>query len=141
MPDYPDYHYIVRNVRGKTYKEDWSIDCPPYDITTCFNITGRGFVYGGYLYTDDPDINIADVIRVSVDGELITAFSWEFMYKYNFTTSKGLLVSLNYYDPVDHIMSACFADGVTFDQSYKIQYFPHESSHIWVYGHLIYTLI
>ena len=85
-------------------------------------ISGKGRLYGGYLYTDQGTNQKNDRVRVYVDGVMIFSLMWEGLYTQNTTTGTPSPVSLTRYDIGSQGFAMVFGGNITFDSELKITY-------------------
>lgn len=85
-------------------------------------ISGKGVIYGGYLYitTDTPEADF--IIYPTIDGEGFNHVSIEDFWDHQIVTPYNWIMYLTQYDLINDYFSFAFSPGTTFETSFKVTF-------------------
>lgn len=139
---YPDYfgQQMFPKYGGAKFTSKYKV------ITTSGNvevlaISGKGRIYGGYMYTKDPDSTKNDRFRLRIDGETIPAPDFEALLSYGHISTTDTLLYIIYYDELTPKYVVGLKNNITFDYDFAVLYNKTSANDVTVEVNVYYTLI
>ena len=109
--------------------------------TVLATISGKGMLYGGYVYLDYTSSQKGSYVIVALDGTNLVAESFGTMNQYRMTRPLGLVNSILKYDDVNYQYAVGLAYGFTFETELKLSYFEGQGNAPTVTYRLVYAVI
>ncbi len=109
--------------------------------TTLVTVTGKGMIYGGYMYLDSAASQKTGSPLLNVDGNLLTVLDFEEMNKFGLSRQWSKPYSLVKYNEVDFVYAVQLYYGITFETSFFLSYSESEGATPSVRYAVVYALI
>lgn len=106
-----------------------------------FTVSGKGMVYGGNVRLDETSVHYTDKVTLVLDGVDLSSLSFQTMNTYSITNPRLFPTPLQKYDNTNHIYSAGFSYGYTFEESVAVNYANNQGDSVTVYYNFYYALI
>lgn len=116
---------IVRYKYGAAQVLDSSLVTTTTGFKTLLNVSGKGIVYGGYVYAHKTGIDLSgDSLRITIDGTLVPGESFEILLLAGLDKPTGFKYLLQY-DTVNGRFTVGIRGDITFESSLKIEYYSN----------------
>jgi len=115
--------------------------CTMNVVTLLTSISGKGMIYGGSVWLDHTASQSAATIMMKLDGGFIFSPSFVRMRSYGIFNPGSSIMTLNYYDRVNHIYSVGLSYGITFEKSFDLGYNETQGEDLMVHFSLVYALL
>jgi len=120
---YPDYfgQSIFPKYGGARRKSFYSVIVAntENDIVV---VSGKGVIFGGWLYSNYGSKQEDDIIRIYVDEIESVYHTWLGLGRQNIANGNPTPVSISRYEPFEEKYCLIIGEGVTFDTQFKITY-------------------
>lgn len=104
-------------------------------------ITGKGMIYGGYIWVDYSASQAEGLVSLYVEGTLILAIDLLDLKKFCIDRAWAGPFYIMNYDDVDFIYSLGVSYGLTFESSFEFRYTERDGGTPIVYFDIVYALI
>ena len=132
---------INRPKYGGCKQSTFSDELEPNSWTTIYNITSKGVIYGGFLATGST-INIGtNRLRITIDNTAMLLPSIAGLSTWALTHPAATLVFLVRYNATTHDHTLQFTRDITFESSYKVEYWNRTAQPCDVDSELYYALV
>jgi len=137
---------INRPKYGAAHAEGADVTLSPHQTYTLYNISGKGIVYGGAVWTPNPPVptgvNQADsTVTVLADGEGLNATRFAHLNTLGLLVPTSMVTYLTAYDTTNHIYAVAITPGITFETSLKVLYIENNGQAPSVGATLLYALL
>lgn len=137
---------INRPKYGAAHGEGADVTVDPGETYTLYNISGKGIVYGGAVWTPNPPVptgvnQVDSSVTVLADGEGLNAARFTYLNTLGLFLPTSMVTYLTAYDTTSHIYAVAITPGITFETSLKVQYIENNLENPSVGATLLYALV
>lgn len=155
MPDYPDgmQHVNIaaqdiaeltqRPKYGAFRQVSYAGAILPDESPTLFSISGKGIIYGGYLFSiNTTESHASDVTLIQIDGTITHVVSFTELNDRNLDSNWNEIFYLKKFDDINWEYVESFSQGITFETGFSIRYYNllFSPSNVTVTSYLYYAL-
>ena len=139
--DYPDYSpsYLVRH--GSVKQKSFSVTVLPNVTTELCSATGKGIIYGGFIYVLKYSSAYLDEPRIEIDNLMFDAICFYLLDNYNICHPTAYPFIMLKYDENNYDYAVGISKGITFEKKLRILYSEHHGDTPEVKGFLNYALL
>lgn len=94
---------------------------------TMITIGGCGLVVAGFIYTNDNNYHLDNMMRIYVNGEMIVTRSWLTLLDWNVFPPVRYPLTLIHYDPDVPLLCAAYSVDLPFESEVKLNYWARSS--------------
>lgn len=136
-----DYQRIIRPKYGAA-RDFFFLDTIGANIiTTLYTLSGKGMIYGGYIWINSANTQQNSVPLLVVDGEILTVLKLKELESMGLDTIYSVPVYLKMYDNVAFEYTVCFTQGITFETGFEVRFHERGGSNPLLWSQLFYALI
>jgi len=132
---------ITRPKYGGALMESGSETLVPDGWATLDLIIGKGMLYGATIWLDHTSSQANSYLDVLLDGTSLNNISFLRLNDYGIAKPRSSIITINKYDPVDHIYSVGLSYGLTFESYLMLIYYEEHNTNPTVHYRLVYALI
>ena len=155
MSDLPDFwanryvNVVAQDLGELINRPKYGAGDSVYGIKSCgagvdtlvATISGKGVLYGGWMFMDSLVSHKKDGPSIYTDGNQVSALNMEDKDKYNFISPGQASWYLTRYDDVNFIYALAFTAGITFETEWKLIWYNDTGTNINIGYHVIYALV
>ncbi len=137
----PDYYRTIRQSFGgaKTVTSFKAVTANDETILTV--ITGKGIIYGGYIWVDHTVSQKDSKLIIVVDGEKISMETFANLNAHHIDRDHAYTVYMRKYDEENYIYVAAVSSGITFEENFAIDYYEAHGETPVLHWRVFYTLL
>ena len=137
----PDWYGALGTTYGIVHRETWDAGVDGDAETEIIAVTGRGTIVAGFVYSYSTVTHKNDVVKLYLDGELMTDLNFILLNRYGFKRLETYPVYITRFNNVKKRYAVGIIGGLTFNQSFSVGYANLEAVGIGVRAQVIYSLI
>jgi len=110
-------------------------------LTTLLSISGKGMIYGGYVWLQHTSTQKNSYVQLEIDGQVVAGDSFLTLNGIGADKPRACPIPILKYDDTGFTYCVGFAYGVTFESTLKVQYDENHGDTFSVDYNLVYALI
>ena len=141
LADRPDFLVEVRSTYGAAKRKQTTVNCLGGVVTPLFTILGKGITYGGYVHLFPGVTHKDDFLDLAADDISLLSTSFKALAALGIISPGNTPYYQTLYDETNFHYCCCFAPGITFETSLKLDYWNVEVGAVLVVYYIYYALI
>jgi len=152
LPDFTNYSQVDlvqqtiafltnRPMYGEAKKIETQVTVKPNDYKTLLELTGKGMIYSGIVYTQTDHSIYSDFVILEIDDIEIFSLTWAVLLDYGMMRYGDFVVWLSEYNDKDYKYLLSIKNGLTFEEKIRIRYYESLGRTFHVNSCLVYTLV
>lgn len=123
----PDYLGTVRQIYGKAQSQSTATVVVASVVTSLLEIEGKGIIYGGSVHVKETTTQKNSIVRLLVDGTALDIASFNAMNEQSQDGEIDMPFSLRIFDEVNFRFCLRLVKGITFEESFEIDYLENHT--------------
>jgi len=141
MADRPDFLVETRSTYGAAKRKQGTKNCQPGLVTPLLTIPGKGITYGGFVHLWPAVTHKDDFLDIIADNISLLSTSFKELAILGITSPGAIPCYQSLYDETNFHYCCRISPGITFEQSFQVDYWNVEVGAVLVTYWLYYALI